>query len=171
MKSARLELTLLNLTHAPLILRLFNDPDFLRYVGDKGIRTLAQAEQYLAEGAMAEYRRSGIANYAVSHRETGVLLGLCGLLQRAYLPGPDLGYGFLPEARNHGFAREAVDTLLHQEPSAQRTLWALVNPNNNPSVRLLLEFGFTDNTDASVVCALPETRLLTRAHTRAHTQR
>jgi RimJ/RimL family protein N-acetyltransferase len=38
--TARLRLRRLTLDDAPFILELVNDPDFLRFIGDKGVRTL-----------------------------------------------------------------------------------------------------------------------------------
>lgn len=138
--SPRLTLQPLDLHHAQLVLALFNDPDFVRYVGDRGIRTPDQAAHYIESVAIATRRNTGITNYAVLRGDTGQPLGLCGLLLRPFLPAPDLGYGFLPAARGAGFAREAVQAVLSSAPRAR--LYAMVNPDNLPSRRLLEDFHF-----------------------------
>lgn len=138
--SPRLILQPLDLQHAPLVLAVFNDPDFVRYVGDRGIRDTGHAEHYLRTVAIKTRTDTGVTNYAVLARDNGLPVGMCGLLQRPFLPAPDLGYGFLPAARGAGYAREAVQAVL----SAAQTprLYAMVHPDNLRSRRLLEDFQF-----------------------------
>ncbi|MDN3640462.1 GNAT family N-acetyltransferase [Simiduia curdlanivorans] len=159
--TARLRLEPLDLKHDELIVAVFNDPDFLNFVGDKGIRTLAQAQQYLRDGPMAERQQSGIVNYAVIAAHSGEAIGMCGLLQRPYLPEPDLGYGFLPSARGQGYAYEAASAVL-ASLKAPGTLWAMVNPANAASLALLHKLGFVPYGDDNIALPHSPTVLLTR---------
>jgi [ribosomal protein S5]-alanine N-acetyltransferase len=71
-------------------------------------------------------------------------IGLCGLLQRAYLASPDLGFALLPEYRGHGYATEAARVVLSHariELGIER-LYAIVKSGNQRSVRLLGQLGF-----------------------------
>ena len=158
----RLRLEALDIKHGQLILAVFNDPDFLRFVGDKGIRSIAQAEQYLHAGPIAERRLSGIQNYAVIEQDSARAIGMCGLLKRPYLPNPDLGYGFLPGARGQGFAREAAAAVLASLEPAER-LWAMVNPANQASLTLLNKLGFSPYSGSDIVLPHTPTTLLVRA--------
>jgi [ribosomal protein S5]-alanine N-acetyltransferase len=168
MRTHRLELLPLDDSHAALILALFNDPDFLQHVGDKGVRTEAQARDYLRSGPMAEQRRSGITNYAVRLQGTAPWLGTCGLLQRPFLPGPDIGYAFLPSARGQGIAREAAQAIVQQaDRDGRPALWAMVNPDNTRSLGLLQSLGFTTPAQDSP-CPLPNTRVLVRQRPALH---
>ena len=50
---------------APFILRLVNDPAWLRHIGDRGVRTLGDAREYILGGAVAMYDRCGLGLYLV----------------------------------------------------------------------------------------------------------
>lgn len=157
----RLRLEPLDIKHDQLILAIFNDPDFLKFVGDKGIRTQTQAQQYLRDGPMAERQRSGIVNYAVMAADSKEALGMCGLLKRPYLPEPDLGYGFLPSARGQGYAYEAATAVL-ASLSSPCTLWAMVNPANSASLALLHKLKFVPHKGADIALPHAPTTLLIR---------
>lgn len=94
--SERLELRELTIADAPFIVELLNDPDFHRYIGDRGIRTLQDAENYIQQGPAVSYARHGHGLYLVARRSDGAKLGICGLIKRDTLPCEDIGYAFLP---------------------------------------------------------------------------
>ena len=77
--------------HAKLIFQLFNDPDFVRFVGDRGLRSVQDAADWIA-GPLQLQQAPGVVKYALIEQSTGHPMGLCGLMQRTYLPHPDLGY-------------------------------------------------------------------------------
>jgi [ribosomal protein S5]-alanine N-acetyltransferase len=130
---------------APFIVTLLNDPAFIRNIGDRGVRTEADAREYLAAGPLASYARHGFGLCAVTLTATGAPIGICGLLQRDELPGPDLGFAFLPEFRSRGFAFEAASAVKADAHARLgiHTLHAIVNPDNEPSIRLLDRLGFS----------------------------
>lgn len=122
-------------------LALLNDPGFLEHIGDRGVRDADQARTYLREGPMASYARHGYGLWGVEC--AGALAGMCGLVRRDTLPGPDLGYAFLPAARGRGLAREAAAlTLAHAfGPLALDRVLAIVTEGNGASRRLLESLG------------------------------
>src|SRR5277367_6721670 len=63
-RTERLVLRQLDFDDAPFILELLNEAEFLRYIGDKGVRTLADSRQYIAYGPMDSYCRYGYGLYA-----------------------------------------------------------------------------------------------------------
>ena len=130
---------------APFILRLLNDADFLRHIGDRGVRTVEEAEAYIRDGAVASYEAHGFGLYLVEAKDGGEKVGVCGLLRRDFLEDVDLGFAFLPEHRRRGYAREAAEATIlfaHEEFGLER-LAAIVSPENTASIRLLegLRFG------------------------------
>lgn len=140
----RLRLRELHEGDAAFVLALVNDPDFLRHIGDKGVRTPEDARAYLCNGPLASYAAHGFGLWGVEPREGGALLGMSGLLQRDWLDAPDIGYAFLPSARGRGVAREAAEAVLglaRPRFAATRVL-AIVNPENVASIRLLEQVGF-----------------------------
>ena len=129
---------------APFILVLLNDSDFLRYIGDKGVRTLDDARRYIAEGPMASYARFGFGLDVVCLKTGGTPVGICGLLKRDGLPGPDIGFAYLAPHRRAGYGYEAADACLShaREALALTRVLAITSPDNTPSIRLLEKLGF-----------------------------
>jgi RimJ/RimL family protein N-acetyltransferase len=148
-ESTRLRLRELDARDAAHVLALLNDPDFLRHIGDKGVRTHDDALAYLRDGPCASYAARGFGLWAVEDRRDGAWLGMCGLLQRDWLEAPDIGYAFLPAARGRGVGREAAEAVLEwaRVRPLPRVL-AIVSPDNAASIRLLEAVGFV--ADGSV---------------------
>lgn len=129
---------------AAFVVRLVNDPDWVRNIGDRGVRTEEDAAGYLARGPIALYERLGFGLYLVALRETGEPIGMCGLVKRAGLDDVDLGFAFLPAWRGKGYAAEASRAVLaeaHERFGIARVL-AIVSPANLPSCRVLETLGF-----------------------------
>ena len=145
----RLRLREMRDADAPFVLALLNDPDFLAHIGDKGVRSLADAVGYLQSGPYASYAAHGFGLWHVALRDTGEAIGMCGLLQRDWLDAPDVGYAFLPSARGRGLAQEALDAVLSLAGprfGARRVL-AIVSHANGASIRLLERAGFVRDGD------------------------
>ncbi|GJA53030.1 N-acetyltransferase [Aeromonas caviae] len=143
--SERLELRELTVVDAPFILELLNDGDFHRYIGDRGVRTLADAENYIQQGPAVSYARHGHGLYLVVRREDGARLGICGLIKRDTLPCEDIGYAFLPAWRGQGYAIEAARAAMAdgRERLGIERVVAIVTPGNERSVRLLAKLGLS----------------------------
>jgi [ribosomal protein S5]-alanine N-acetyltransferase len=143
-ETGRLHLRELDEGDAAFALELLNDADFLRHIGDKGVRTLEDARGYLQSGPLASYAAHGFGLWRVARADTGEAIGFCGLLKRDWLDAPDVGYAFLPSARGSGLAREAVEATLRLggERFGQRRVLAIVSLENLASIRLLERVGF-----------------------------
>ena len=98
----RLILRGLTLEDAGFIRELVNDAAWLRYIGDRGVRTLADARAYIENGPLRMYKAHGFGLYAVLPRPEGAAMGLCGVIKRETLPDFDLGFAFLPPYRRQG---------------------------------------------------------------------
>lgn len=137
---------------AGYVLRQLNDPDFITHIGDRGVRNLAQAADYLEAGPMRSYALHGFGLCAVERIADGALLGMCGLVQRPYLPGPDLGYALLPEFAGQGYALEACRGMLQraQYGLCLPRVSAIVNPDNTRSRQLLDKLRFRESGMMSI---------------------
>ena len=144
LRTPRLELRELAAEDAAFILALLNEPSFIRNIGDRGVRTMDEARDYIANGPAASYARHGFGLYRVGLRESGEAIGICGLLQRDALPNPDLGFAFLPAYWRRGYARESAEAVQRyaRETLGLTRLLAIANPANQPSIQLLEALGF-----------------------------
>src|ERR1044072_9250390 len=100
LRTERLILRLLNVDDTPFILTLLNEPSFLRYIGDKKVRDLDGARQYILNGPVASYDRNGLGLNPVELKESHTPIGICGLLKPDELPHPDIGFALLPDFWN-----------------------------------------------------------------------
>src|SRR5512137_488968 len=98
LETERLTLRELCLDDAGFILALLNDPAFIRFIGDRNVRSLEAARGYL-KGPMDSYGRNGFGLWLVEDK-AGTPLGICGLIKRDALPHVDIGYAFLPQFRS-----------------------------------------------------------------------
>jgi RimJ/RimL family protein N-acetyltransferase len=145
LETERLFLRELSLADAQFILTLLNEPSFLRYIGDKKVRDISGAEQYILNGPIASYKQHGFGLYAVELKESGTPIGMCGLLKRQELAEVDIGFAFLPDFWNRGFAFEAAATVMkHAEDTLKlERIVAITSLDNDASIKLLDRLGFT----------------------------
>ena len=143
-QTERLRLRRLTVADAAFYCRLVNEPSWIRNIGDRGIRTPADAEAYIRTKTLPGYTALGFGMYLVESRDDAVPLGLCGLVKRDTLPGPDIGFAFLPEFWGKGYALEAARAVVRhaREALGLTKLLAIVSPGNDASSRLLEKLGF-----------------------------
>jgi RimJ/RimL family protein N-acetyltransferase len=143
LETERLRLRQFVTEDGPFILELLNQPSFLRFIGDKGVRTLDDAERYILTGPVESYQRNGFGLYLVVLREAGMPIGMCGLLRRDWLDAPDIGFSYLPAFWSRGYAFEAASAVMHhaRETLGLTRILAIVSPDNAGSIRLLEKLG------------------------------
>lgn len=143
LETERLRLQWFTLDDTPLMYAIWNDPAFVRFVGDRGIETLDKAESAMREGPLSLYARYGYGPFRVTRRADGADAGVCGLYRRDNLDEPDIGFAFLPEFRGMGFGYEASCAVLrHARKELQlETVTAIVSPQNTASIGLLEKLG------------------------------
>jgi ribosomal-protein-alanine N-acetyltransferase len=144
LETPRLQLRRLGDGDAAFMLALLNEPSFIRNIGDRGVRTIEAARDYIQAGPMASYTRFGFGLYIVELGAASTAIGICGILKRDELPEPDLGFAFLPAYWSQGYAREAAAAVRDyaRDVLALPRLLAIANPANAGSIRLLEHLGF-----------------------------
>ena len=140
----RLVIRRLTVDDSPFILRLLNEPSFLQHIGDRGVRNLADAKQYILTGPVASYERHGFGLFLVELKEGRSPIGICGLLKRDALDDVDVGFAFVPESWSKGYAFESTTATLAcaRDTHHLERLVAIVSPDNAASINLLLKLGF-----------------------------
>jgi [ribosomal protein S5]-alanine N-acetyltransferase len=142
LKTDRLTLRPLEARDAPFTLALLNDPDYVRFIGDKGARDLDAARRYIEQGPQRMYAEHGMGLLAVELHD-GTPIGMCGLIRRPVLADVDLGFALLAQYRSRGYALEAARAVLEHGRGSlglQRVV-AIVVPHNRGSVVLLQRLG------------------------------
>jgi RimJ/RimL family protein N-acetyltransferase len=143
LETDRLLLRKFSVDDAEFILELLNEPSFLQFIGDKGVRTLAEAREYILQGPVDSYERHGFGLYLTVLKEGAVPIGMCGLLKRESLADVDIGFAFLPRFWAKGYALEsalAVKTFGLEVLGLKRIV-AITSPDNEASIRLLEKIG------------------------------
>ena len=145
LQTERLVLRYFRVDDAEFVVRLLNEPSFIEHIGDKGVRTVEEANQYLLDGLMDSYERFGYGLNMVELKETGEPIGMCGLVRRDNLDDADIGYAFLEQYWSKGYARESAEAVLDH---ARNTLGldrivAIVTSGNHSSIKLLEKVGLT----------------------------
>ena len=144
LETARLALRHFWADDAEFILRLLNEPSFLQFIGDRGVRTPDDARRYLVNGPVASYERHGFGLYLVELKEGRVPIGMCGLIKRESLADVDVGFAFLPEFWSKGYAFESASAVMAHARGALGLgrVVAIVSPDNAGSIRVLEKLGF-----------------------------
>ncbi|MEP1447920.1 MAG: GNAT family N-acetyltransferase [Paraglaciecola sp.] len=161
LKSNRLTLRQLTIEDADFIKELMSDPDWLKYIGDRGVRNKQDAITYIEEGPQTMYQQHDMGLLLVESLSAKTPIGLCGLLKRAGLTHPDLGFAFMPEYRKQGLAFEAAKLVLEQIVQQQRhpKILALTSLDNHKSINLLEKLGFNFKSIIRLEGSIDETRL------------
>ena len=144
LETDRLVVRRLSPEDAGFIFQLLNEPSWLRFIGDKGVRTIEDARAYILNGPVEMYARLGFGLYLVELKEEGFSIGMCGLLKRDSLEDVDIGFAFLPEYWGRGYAYEAASAVMAYGSSALglNRIVAITSVDNESSAKLLKKLGF-----------------------------
>lgn len=97
---------------AELILELMNTAKWIKFIGDRNIKSIEDAEKYIMDKMVSQFERLGYSNYTLIIKSNNVKIGTCGLFDREGLAGIDIGFAFLPEHEKKGYAYESALKLV-----------------------------------------------------------
>ena len=145
LETERLNLRTFSLNDAAFLLEQMNEPAFLLYVGDRGLRTLDDAREFIKKRLIAHYDKNGFSFYVAERKEDDEIIGMCGLVDRDGLDGVDIGFAILPAHWKNGYAYEASQAvMLHaRDDIGLKRVLAITDPRNKPSNALLKKLGMT----------------------------
>ena len=143
-ESERILLRPFTLEDAEFIVELLNTEGWIRYIGDRNIKTIEQARSYLLNGPMKSYETNGFGLSLVELKTDRIPVGMCGLLKRDYLDHPDIGFAFLPNYTGQGFASEIAKEVIRYglRELQMEKIFAITLPENSSSIKLLEKIGF-----------------------------
>lgn len=144
-ETPRLRIRELTVDDAEFIFGLVNEPSFLEHIGDKGVRNLEDARQFILEGPWASHRDRGYGQFLVELKEGGDPIGVCGLLFRESLDVSDIGCAFLPQYWRHGFAYEAACAVMEYGRSTLGIdkIVGLTSEENVASIKAMEKLGMS----------------------------
>lgn len=144
-ETKRLIIYKFSISDAPFFLKLVNSPNWIKYIGDRNIKTIEDAEKNIANGHLKSYKEHDFGFYKLVLKENNTPIGTCGLIKRDVLDEVDLGFAFLPEYEGKGFGFEASTEVmkLAKHQFNLKKLVAITNPDNKNSIKLLEKLGFT----------------------------
>ncbi len=130
---------------AEFVLELLNTPKFIKFIGDRGVRTLGDSAAFIENRYRQSYLDHGFGLYAVDLRDSGVSIGLCGFVKRDLLPNPDVGFAFLPDFEGQGYGFESAAAILEygRDVLEFSSVLAITSEDNDVSGKLLEKLGFT----------------------------
>ena len=145
LETERLILDRLSHDDAKFILELLNEPSFIRFIGDKGVRTVEDAREYLSNGPIRSYGLYGFGLFLTRLKKGRSRIGICGLVKRDELQDPDVGFAFLPAYWSQGYAAESAAGVLRysREQLGIRRIVAITTPDNHSSIKLLCKLGLS----------------------------
>lgn len=143
LETERLILRWMSPDDAAFILGLVNEPSWIQFIGDRGVRTMADARDYILNGPVEMVERLGFGLYLVELKEDGCSIGICGLIKRDFLDDVDVGFAFLPRYWGQGYAYESAAAVLAygREVFGLKRIVAITAEDNHRSARLLEKLG------------------------------
>nr|AIA15471.1 Acetyltransferase (GNAT) domain protein [uncultured bacterium] len=143
LETERLVLRRMSGEDAEFIFDLLNQPSFIKYIGDRNVRTIEDARQYILSRFVASYKKFGYGFYLVELKQNKTPIGICGLVKRDTLPDVDIGFAFLPEYWSQGYAFESAQAVMdyaRKDLKLERIL-AITTKDNHSSGKLLNKIG------------------------------
>ena len=133
---------------AEFILDLLNQPTFIKYIGDRNVRTVEEAKDFLETRYRKGYEDNGYGLYLVElsthHSALSTPLGICGFVKRDNFEYADIGFAFLPQFEKKGYAFESALAMMKygREVLKFEEVLAITTQDNESSGRLLGKLNF-----------------------------
>ncbi len=142
-ESKRLNICELSIKDSAFILELLNEPAFIENIGDRNVRNLEDAENYILNGPIASYHKHRFGLWAVELKNTNELIGICGLIKRDSLEDIDIGFAFLERFWGNGYAVESAEACFDFARNVVeiKRLVAITISDNKGSIRVLEKIG------------------------------
>ena len=145
LKTERLRLRLFNYDDIQIMFELGTDPEIIRYAEPEPLKDLQEARQRLEEGPLSDYEKYGYGRFAVELKETGKVIGFCGIKYIEEIGLPEVGYRYLTEYWGRGIGTEAARACVEfaRDDLKIKKLVALIIPENTASIRVAEKLGMT----------------------------
>lgn len=124
---------------------LHADPEVMRFIGAGGVLTRDRAQRSI-ERQQTEYRERGFGQWATVDRETGDMVGLCGLIRWPDIDGAEeleVAYLLARAAWGRGLGTEAAAAIRDHAvlDLGRDRLVSCIYPDNHASIRVATKIG------------------------------
>ncbi len=145
LETERLRLRLFNYEDIQIMFELGSDPEIIRYAENEPLKDLQEARRRLEEGPLSDYEKYGYGRFAVELKETGKVIGFCGIKYIEEIDLPEVGYRYLTEYWGRGIGTEAARACVEfaRDDLKIRKLVAMIIPENTASIRVAEKLGMT----------------------------
>uniref|UniRef100_UPI0032179531 GNAT family N-acetyltransferase n=1 Tax=uncultured Draconibacterium sp. TaxID=1573823 RepID=UPI0032179531 len=128
---------------AEFIYKLLNCESWLKYIGDRNVKSIEEAQLYIKVKMYPQLKRLGFGNYTVIRKSDNTKMGTCGLHDREGLEAIDIGFAFLPEFEGQGYAFESAEKIKRAgfDLFLLTEICAITLPRNHSSQKLLEKIG------------------------------
>ena len=144
LSTKRLILREAELSDSKFFFDLLNSEKWLKYIGDRGIKTLDNAAKYINDKLIKSYKTNGFGLYVYELKESNIPIGICGFIKRDYLDSLDIGFALLPEYERKSYTYEISDAVMKfgRETLGLKKVVAITTEDNIASQKLLNKLGF-----------------------------
>ena len=145
LETERLILRWFNHDDVEIIYTLGSDPNIIKYAETEPVKGLEEARQRLEQGPLYDYGKYGYGRFAVELKETGKVIGFCGIKYIPEIDLPEVGYRYLTEYWGSGIGTEAARVCVDfaRQDLKVSKLVALIIPENIASIRVAEKLGMT----------------------------
>lgn len=143
-ETERLYIRPVEIEDAAFFFELFNTKNWIKYIGDRNVKNVNEATEYIQKVMQPQVTLFGPSNYTIIRKEDNKKIGCCGLYNRNGVKGLDIGYALLPKYEGNGYAYEASSKILQIafEDYPIHQISAIITKDNASSYRLLAKMRF-----------------------------
>jgi ribosomal-protein-alanine N-acetyltransferase len=142
-ETERLIIRPMSLEDADLILELYNMPNFIKFIGNRNIRNLEDAENYIQSKFLPQFDKLGFGNYLIVLKEGNQKIGGVGIFEREGLDIVDIGFSVLEKFEGKGYMFEAAQKVksIGMNDFGLKKVSAITTKDNISSQKLIERLG------------------------------
>lgn len=142
-ETERLIIRPMSVEDGAFILDLYNRPKFIKYIGDRNLKTVSDAENYIRNRFLPQFEKLGFGNYLMITKEGRHKIGGVGIFEREGLDIVDIGFSLLDEFEGKGYAYEAAVKVksIGMDDFGLQKISAITTKDNFSSQKLIEKLG------------------------------
>ncbi|WP_159472554.1 GNAT family N-acetyltransferase [Chryseobacterium sp. 18068] len=142
-ETERLLIRPVDVDDADIIFQLYNMPNFIKFIGNKNINSLSDAENYIRSKFLPQIEKLGFGNYMIVLKEGNQKIGSVGIFEREGLDVVDIGFSVLKKFEGKGLMFEAAQKVksIGMEEFGLNKISAITSKDNFSSQKLIERIG------------------------------